>query len=196
MSITTSFGICQSSNCSSLTFNETTGAYSAGNPNGYGTPNDTNIGGTALLIISLSRGTSYTLSLTSSGFPSSDKTKEFIINATDIGYPSGSKIADQIITFQYIVTTALGTVIKQWKQTAFYCQANCCVSSMFIDLDTDCEDCDKARTARAIKANLMLQGLKYSANCIGNDPSTFNKTLTQLNKLCNNSKCSSCDQNT
>jgi hypothetical protein len=190
MSIVLSPNICQSTNCSSLIFKDGTGAYSINNTSGYGAPNESIAGASAYLIVTLSDGTSTTINITASGFPTTDTTLEYQIDADDIGYNVGDKIEDQIITIQYRVVTALTTIIVQTIQTALYCQVNCCVNSMFIDLDLECEDCLKTLGARAEKAHLMLQGLKYAANCL--DTTTFNKTLTQLNKLCNNSECSNC----
>ena len=191
MSLQLNYSICQASNCSSLTFNELTGAYSSTNPTGYGAPNDDIVvSATAELNITLADGTTSILSLTSSGFPTSDKSKEFIINATDIGYNSGEQIADQIISMEYVVVTDSGSIVRKQIDTSLYCQVNCCVNSMFIDLDTECSDCMATEGARAQQAYLMLQGLKASAGC-GNK-SAFNKILTQLQKLCSTTACSNC----
>ena len=191
MAITTQFSICQTGTCDSLIFNDVTGPYSITNTSGYGTPNESISGATAELIVTLADGTITTISLTAAGFPTTDKTLEYIITAEALGYSSGSKIADQLISFTYKVTTALTTIITQYKTQGFYCQVNCCVNSMFIDLDINCEDCMKSLGDRAMKAYIMLQGLKYSANC--GDSTTFTKTLAQLNKLCLNSSCSNCN---
>jgi hypothetical protein len=182
-------GICQSSNCSSLVFNDTTGAYSSDNQGGYGTPNKSTSGASAEIIFTLADGNSYTVALPNT-FPTTDSTVEYTIAATDLGYSSTDQIADQIISYQYKVTFSDTTTATQNGQASLYCQVNCCVNSMFIDLDINCDDCLKSLGERAMEAHLMLQGLKYSASC-GNS-TAFNKTLTQLNKLCQNSECSSC----
>ena len=110
MSIILVPSICQSSNCSSLIFKDGTGNYSITNINGYNAPNESIIGATAELIITLANGTVTTLSLTSAGFPTTNTLLEYTINASDIGYSSTSKIDDQIITIQYKVITALTTI--------------------------------------------------------------------------------------
>lgn len=188
MAITTSFTVCQSSNCATISFNETTGAYSGDNPTGYGAPNDTIVAATSTLIVTLADGS--TTTFIPSGFPTVDPTKVFTISASDLGYNSGDQIEDQIISFEYRVITDQASDIRQINSQAFYCQVNCCVTSMFIDLDLDCADCLDTLGDRASKAYLMLKGLEYSAAC-GNT-TTFNKTLSQLQKLCKNSKCTSC----
>lgn len=190
MAIVTSFDICESSTCSSLIFKDITGAYSLTNLYGYGSPNESISGATAELTVTLADGTVTVLDITADGFPTTDKTLELIINPEDIGYEEGDKIADQIIAFEYKVTTALGTIILQNIEQAFYCQVKCCVLSMFIDLDLECEDCMKSLGDRSMNAYIMLKGLEYSANC--GDKTTFNKTLTQLKKLCANSSCANC----
>ena len=187
MSIVTSFTICQKSNCSSLVFNDTTGPYSSDNTYGYNSPNESIIGATSELQVKLGNGSIVTVVLTD--FPTTDKTKEFTITGLTLGYSTGI-IPDQIIEFTYTITTALSTIITQVGNQGFYCNANCCVKSMFLDIDLDCEDCMKFKYDTLIKASLMLDGLKYSANC--GDTITFNKTLTQLNKICSNSECSNC----
>ena len=183
------FDICEPSNCVSLVFNDTTGAYDAdNNSTGYGTPNSVIAGATSILTITKADLTSYTISLPST-FPTVDKTLEYTIQASVIGYPS-SQIDDQIITAVYTVTLADTTVLTQTKTFALYGKVKCCVESMFIDLDIDCEDCMKSLGSRNTNAYLMLKGLEYSAGC-GNT-TVFNKTLTQLKKICGNTDCQSC----
>lgn len=189
MATVAQFSVCQDAKtCSSLTFNDTTGAYSATNLEGYGSPNETISGATATLAVTLASGDIYTIAL--GGFPTTDKELEFIISATDLGYASNEKIADQIMSFTYTVTYASGNVITQTKAIAFYCQATCCVNSMFFDYDVNCMDCIRESEARSRKAWTLLQGLKHSS--LSADTTTFNKTLAQLNKLCLNSECSNC----
>lgn len=197
MATTIQFKVCQSSNCSSIIFNDITGAYSLGdNPSGYGPPNSVIDGATAQLIITLSNGAEHTIpALTSppvfmAGFPTTDKTKEFIITSEALGYTPGSKIDDQIITIKYQVTLANNTVLTQIFQEALYCQVNCCVSSMFKDIDVNCIDCMNTKSDTTKQAWIMLQGLKHSAGC--SDVKTFNSTLSALKKLCSASGCSNC----
>ena len=189
MSIIHSPNICQNSNCSSLVFKDGTGAWSITNTNGYNSPNESIVGATASLIVTLADASVHTITLT--GFPTIDTTLEYTITASDLGYSSTAQITDQILSVQYRVVTALTTIITQNSQLALYCQVNCCVNSMFLDIDIDCDDCYTLQESKLRKANLMLQGLKYSANCL--DTTTFNKTLAQLNKICLNQECSNCN---
>jgi hypothetical protein len=173
--------------CSSIVFSDTTGAYSADNLNGYNAPNEDITSATAYLDITKPDNTIKRITLT--GFPTIVTTKEFIITGEDLDYSDGI-ILDGLYTFEYVVTTLLGTVIRQIQTQGFYCNVDCCVKTMFLDINVDCNDCIKSIEQNSIKAFIMLQGLKYSLNC--NKPTTFSNTLLQLNKLCTSSNCSSC----
>jgi len=191
MSVILSFEICQSGGCNSLIFKETTGAYNAEtNPNGWTDAELVNPTVADLTILQAD-GTSSTIDLLATGdFPTTDTTLEYEILPTQIGYSSDDdQILDQIITFTYTVTTDTGTYTQVISQ-AFYCQVQCCVNTMFVDLDFDCE-CQKDQIDLALKAFAMLQGLKQASGC-GN-VSNFNNILAQLNKLCANSSCSACN---
>lgn len=194
MAVILSFEICQSGGCDSLIFKETTGIYNATtNPNGWGAPNEATSDATeATLEIELGDGSLYTIDLFATGdFPTTDTTFEYEILPTDIGYSSDDdQIDDQIITFTYTVVTGTTTYTQVVKQ-AFYCQAQCCVNTMFINLDFEC-DCNKDQIDLALKAFAMLQGLKQASAC-GN-ATNFTNILTQLNKLCLNTNCSACNQ--
>lgn len=193
MAVVLSFEICEGSGCNSLIFKETTGAYNAEtNITGWGAPNEPTSDATAAtLTIELGDGTSYTIDLFATGdFPTTDTTFEYEILPTQIGYASDDdQIDDQIITFTYSVTTD-STTYTQVVVQAFYCQVQCCVNTMFVELDFEC-DCAQNEIDTALKAFAMLQGLKQASGC-GNT-TNFNNILTQLNKLCANSDCSACN---
>ena len=183
------FDICQPSGCSSLVFNDLTGAYNdPDNLTGYGLPNDDITAATASIAITLADGSSYTLAMPD--FPTIDKTKEFTINATDLGYSSDEKIADQIIDITYTVTLDGGDKIIQMGQVGLYCQVKCCVNNMFTDLDVNCVDCIEVAGKAERQAWTMLQGIIFAAEC--GDVTTFNQTLTQLQKACKNAGCANC----
>lgn len=194
MAVVLSFEICESSGCNSLIFKETTGAYNAStNPTGWGAPNkSTSDAVSAVLTILLGDGTSHTINLFATGnFPTTNQNFEYEILPTQIGYASDDdQIDDQIITFTYTVVTGTTTYTQVVVQ-AFYCQVQCCVNTMFVELDFEC-DCAQNEIDTALKAFAMLQGLKQASGC-GNT-TNFNNILTQLNKLCANSECSACNQ--
>jgi hypothetical protein len=86
MSVVLSFEICLESNCSGLSFKETTGAYSVSNPNGWNTPNDLLSSAlTATLTITMASGTAYVINLFTSSFPTIDTDLIYNIPNTSIG---------------------------------------------------------------------------------------------------------------
>jgi hypothetical protein len=193
MSIVLQFNVCESGSCNQLSFNELTGAYDAvNNPNGWGSPNPLTSDATAATLdVTLENGSTYTFDLFATGnFPTTDSGITFYIENTDLGYTTGTNILDQIITFVYTVVTPSG-IFTQTSVQAFYCNAQCCVNSMFLDLDFDgCSDCFTNNMEQALKAFTMLEGLKAASTC-GNS-SQFTNILTQLNKICSTSNCAGC----
>lgn len=194
MGLVLSTNVCEGSDCGSLIFSETTGLYNAEtNPTGYGAPNpSTSDIVSAELVITLANGTSYTIDLFATGdFPTTNTAFEYEILPTDIGYNSDNdQIEDQIITFVYTITTNTAVKYTQTVVQAFYCQVECCVNRMFLELDLDC-DCIKDEMDEALKAYAMLQGLKAAVNC-GNN-TAYTNILAQLTKLCGTNGCSSCN---
>lgn len=191
MAVELDFKICQSIDCSTFTFVDTTGSYnSVDNPGGWGSPNEEiSDARSANLNIVLSNGNSYNIDLFNTGyFPTTDINFQFDLTNEDFGYLTSSPIDDQIMNFTYTVTTSTETYTCNFQQ-AFYCQVQCCVMSMFIDIDIEC-DCSKNKIDTALKAYALLKGLIYSGNC-GNK-TNFNNILTQLNKICKNSNCKNC----
>lgn len=195
-SLVLNFEICQSNDCSSLTFVETTGLLSDTNLTGWNngllgaTNPSTSDATSAVLTITLASGNTYNIDLLATGFfPTYDTNFEYVIPNESFGYITGSPIADQIINFTYTVV-ALGVTYTQNIQQAFYCQAQCCVMSMFVDIDSTCDNCNEDKMDRALKAYALLKGLIAAANC-GNS-TYFNNILAQVNKLCLNSNCQNC----
>jgi hypothetical protein len=62
--------------------------------------------------------------------------------------------------------------------------------SMFLGIDSTCDNCNEDKMDRALKAYALLKGLIAAANC-GNS-TYFNNILAQVNKLCLNSNCQNC----
>lgn len=190
MAFIPNFSICESSGCNSLSFSETTGIESLSNPSGYGgaNPSTTNIA-SAILTVTLDNGTTYPFTLT----PTTDSSIEYTITPAQLGYTTlGATIPDQIITFKYTLITNASTPVTyiQVYVKAFYCKVECCVNTMFADLDFEC-DCSVDETNKALKAFAMLQGLKLAAGC--SNVTNFNNILTQLTKLCSTTSCGSCN---
>ena len=193
MSVILSFELCEGSTCNTLKFSETTGAYSLTNLNGWGVETETIASATSATLTitapgSTTASTPIDLFALSPSFPTITTTQEYSIPMTSLGLASTASMTDGVWYFLYTVV-ANGITFKQTVTQAFYCQVECCVKSMFKDLDYDC-DCSKEGLVKADKAWLMLQGLKYSANSGNKD--SFNKDLALLQKICKNSDCNNC----
>lgn len=196
MSLALSFDICQANTCQSMTFTETTGAYSASNLTGWGSPNlATSDVDTADLYITDPSGTvfSFDLLAQSPAWPTTSSTQEFEITPSDLSQGDGN-FTDGLYKFQYTVhptgdpsTSVITKVVYQ----LFYCNINCCVNQMFALITDPSCDCQADAIAAASKADALLTGLKRAAACA--KTTLFNSLLTILQKLCTNSNCNTCN---
>ena len=191
MALVLNFEICQTADCKTFTFTETTGVYNAStNPTGWGAPNPLTSNATsATLAINIAGGTVYTLNLFTSSFPSSVSSLEYDVTASLIGGASGAKITDGIYTFVYTVV-ASGVTYTQTIIKGIYCQVQCCVYSMFKSLVSTC-DCNATEKERALDAFILLKGL-ITSTASGNT-TNFNTDLAVLQKMCLNSNCTNCE---
>lgn len=195
MSLVLSFNICQANTCQSMTFTETTGAYSASNLTGWGAPNEaTSDALAAYLYITDPSGTVTTINLFTQtpAWPTTSSTQEYEITPSDLNQGSGN-FTDGLYKFVYkVFFDELGTDTTQTTvYQFFYCNINCCVNQMFAKIiDPSC-DCQADAIAAASKADALLTGLKRAAACA--KTSLFDSLLTILQKLCTNSNCNTCN---
>lgn len=194
--ISLDFNICLSGSCNTITFTETTGAFSSTNIYGWGSPNEaTSSAQTAVLEITDPTGvvTSINLFINSPAFPSSSNTNEYIITPSSIG-STEEKFSDGVYYFKYTVTRTSATAYSysQVVQKLFYCNAKCCVESLFADIDDFECDCNAVKLELAYKADKLLTGLKYMSKC--GQVNDFNELLDVISDLCDETgNCSSCD---
>lgn len=194
MALVVQQALCQASNCKSISFSELTGAYSITNTGGYGTPNPAlNTAISAVLEVTTPSNIIYTFNLftESPSWPTTDTTQEFIIYADDLGGSAGDSIPDGQYTLTYTVGFPASVEYDNTIVKLLYCQAKCCVYTMYADIDDITCDCCADQTLKANKANTLYQSL-VAAACRGNSIS-FNKILTAINKLCSNTNCSNCN---
>lgn len=196
-SIILNFNICESSNCDQLVFTDTTGSYSSTNTSGYGSPNDDISSVTATtLTITDPTGiiTVINLFTLSPSFPTTDSTQEYIISPSNIG-SLNTKFTDGIYIFIYSVTTVVNgvtTIYTQTVQKLFYCQAKCCIQSLFTAIDDfDC-DCNQSQIEEAYQGDILLRLLQRASGC--GSTSRFTEALTLIQSLCNTSStCTECN---
>lgn len=190
MALQLNFSTCVINACTEIRFTETTGVYSSANTGGWGTPNiDLSDAVTATLAITpYGSTTTYTLDLLATTlFPTDNISFTYDIPLSDIGSPTS--IVDGQWLFVYTITDATDTYTKSIYKY-FFCNSECCVTSMQPDIDT-CDCCKETSDYKNyILAWTQLQSLKKAAACGDSDNFTAIKKI--VDKLCLNSGCKTC----
>lgn len=189
MSVKLDFSICQSSNCKSITFTETTGTYdSTTNLTGWGALNELISDATEATLQVTIPGILgiVSIDLLSEGFPT-DTCLSTNITSVTLGLgTTETPLPDGVYTFTYTVTTSTN-IYYITKYVLLDCQVSCCVSQMLAKIpDTGC-DCDNTVVKNALLAYTYLQALKHAGKC-GNITKATN-LLDILNKICNKKSC-------
>lgn len=192
---TLDFDICIDASCSTMTFTELTGAYSASNTGGWGTPNvDTTDATVAILQITTPSGGIYTLDLFAQGFPVTNTSLEYTIPLTSLGLTTN--IPDGNWSFLYYVTGSDGGTpftYQAKKNFLFYCNSECCVNKLLADVNPEACDCDEDNEKlidNYLKATVFLDSLKNAARCY--QVTLFTTIKSIIDKLCANSGCTTC----
>ena len=122
MSIVLDFSICQQNNCKSFSFEETTGALTSQNVNGWGSSNDLTSAATAATLQVLTPDSNiftFNLFAQTPNWPTTSDTN-FYIYSSDLGMGSSSILLDGQYKFTYTVTTPTATYTKIVYKL-FYC---------------------------------------------------------------------------
>jgi len=192
MALQLSANVCQSADCKTLQFSETTREYNAlTNITGWGTPN-IDIGDVITATLSISGDnitTPIVFDLLTEGFPTIDENVIFEIANIDLLFGESSPIQDGFYTFLYEITTSTESYNVSVDKL-LYCVIECRVNSMLANLqisDPDCHNCKNEKTKQALLAWTYLQSLKLAARC--GDRTRFLKILKILNKITINQDC-------
>lgn len=184
------FDLCVTDACTQIRFTETTGFYSTTNTGGWGAPNITlgDVVTATLAITPYGSTTTYTINVEATSlFPTDNSSFTYNIPLSLIGNPTS--IVDGQWLFVYTVTTASATYTKTIYKY-FYCNTECCVTSMLPDVDT-CDCCKETTEYKNyILAWTHLQSLKKAAAC--GDETNFTAIKKIIDKLCLNSGCKTC----
>lgn len=190
MALVLKYNLCVTDGCTQIKFTENTGFYSTVNTTGWGTPNVllSNVV-SAVLTIKGPDGISHNVNLFSTAlFPSDTSNTEYTIPLASYGSPT--TITDGQWYFLYTVTMNDTTVYKTTVYKYFYCNLECCVNSMLLNIET----CDCCTTYDSYKnyvhAWTMLESLKDAAKC--GDVTRFTSIKKIIDKLCLNSGCKTC----
>ncbi len=189
MALQLSANICQSVDCKSLQFTETTRAYDATtNPTGWGTPNiDLSDAVTATLTVtSEDMPEDSVFDLLAEGFPTDDEDLIFTMSNEDLNFGLANTITDGSYNFLYEVTTDSQSYSVS-VDVLIYCNVKCAVYNMLANLQVKCHDCHVEDVKEALLAWTYLQSLIHAALC--GDKSRFEKILKILNKITINQDC-------
>ncbi len=188
------FDICQINGCSTMTFSETTGAYSANNLLGWNSPNPTIDDATsATLYITDPANSTFSIDLfsLSPSWPTTDSTQLFTIHTTDVGQANGNFL-DGLYKFQYVVyINDDEEYVTKIVYIYSFCNIECCVDKMFAKITDPSCDCQADAIAAASKADALLTALKKAAECGKTD--IFCSLLNVLSKICTNANCQTCN---
>ncbi len=187
------FEVCESNDCLSIQFSETTGLYDiTSNVGGWSSPNPSigNITSATLTILFPYNSSIQTVVIPSSllypTFPTTSSTTAYTIDSSTLAIGNGLQLPDGLYTFTYQVVGSEGTFTKI-KYILLSCQVKCCVSKLLAQVPTcDC-DCDSELIETAIMAKFWLDALCAAGQC-GNT-TAVNEILDILDRYCDWSSC-------
>lgn len=195
--------LCQTSNCKTIKFSETTGEYNASsNPGGWGTPNP-EVGDVTSTVVAftLPSGTISTFDSAELGvlnpfaaFPDDTGTLEVSLTMANFGGAATSAFADGVYSITYTVNGDVGvnTYTATVTQTFFLtCQIRCCIDKMFhLASQADCTDCKPEKLNNALEAESYLKAAEFAAAC--GKLEMAKKHLAKAQWICNNKNCTNC----
>ena len=195
--------LCQTSNCKTIKFSETTGEYNASsNPGGWGTPNP-EVGDVTSTVVAftLPSGTISTFDSAELGvlnpfaaFPDDTGTLEVSLTMANFGGAATSAFADGVYSITYTVNGNVGvnTYTATVTQTFFLnCQIRCCIDKMFhLASQADCTDCKPEKLNNALEAESYLKAAEFAAAC--GKLEMAKKHLAKAQWICNNKNCTNC----
>jgi len=185
------FSVCQSSDCQSFSFNETSGVYSLSNSGGWGGSNNFDIADAveARIIVTLPNGTiAPTLTLPTT-FPDSTGLVIKTITAGDLGLTGGLPDGIYNIEYQVDISNVNSNIVSfsARKSTFFSCTVKCCIDKLISKIAASECDCDDVALKNATLAHGLYLSLLYNAGC-GNTTEVAT-LLTRLTKLCSIQNC-------
>lgn len=183
MAISPTLSVCYKENNTLLQITDTTGAYSAGNTGGYGSPNDASTDITAAtILITFPNGTTQTVDVTSQ-ISAGVVVGNYVF--TDV---TPTSTADGIYSFLYTVTSSSGTVTSTLYKL-FTGKVRCCLDKLLKQVpDKLCTECE---TDAFMERIFLAEGLYASLCAMGGcyQTASITKVLTKLQALCDFEDC-------
>ena len=186
--------LCNSGDCKSLYFTETTGIYDVDeNPTGYGDPNPEVLAfeNGANLALTNPNGDTFIFTGTTYGLlPTDDDTYKFQILNTQLGLGADDKITDGLWYCTYTITQTQDVLDPIVESITFpfliSCSADCCLERLFSGLDITC-GCSNDKMMVYMRAKIALEAAKNAAEC-GN-LTAMQKDLDYVDFLCKTNNC-------
>jgi hypothetical protein len=197
--------LCQTSNCKTIKFSETTGEYNASsNPGGWSVPenatnpNPANVTSFSV-VFTLPDSTVTTFTNTNplfANFPDKTSTEEVSLTMANFGGAATSAFADGVYFITYTVNGGINaganTYTSVVTQTFFLtCQIRCCIDKMFhLASQADCTDCKPEKLNNALEAESYLKSAEFAAAC--GKIEMAKKHLAKAQWICNTKNCLNC----
>lgn len=174
---------CLTQNNTILQLKDITGAYSAGNTGGYGTPNEDSTDVTAAtILITFPNGETQTVDVQSQ-LAAAAISASFVFTDVEPDYTS-----DGVYYFLYTVTAPSGTYTYKFAKL-FLGNVRCCIDKLQVKVvDYVCDACE---TSTYIDRVHLAEGLYNSLLAMGgcNELTKIDKILTKLQALCDFESC-------
>lgn len=194
MALQVDFTVENGSNCKSIIFTETTGAYS--NPEtGYGSPNPTlaTVTSAILSIVNLTTITTYDdIEITAS-----ESNEQTIINTSDLeiaGVSIGDvTLPDGLYEFTYTVTVSDEVDYTQVVKSLFLCESCCKIKKLAANVDVDCGCCNDDCADdmwKFLEAHTLYKALTWSGAC--GSESEISENIENLQEFLINIDCKNC----
>ena len=165
-----------------ITFTETTGAYSGSNTSGYGMPNlDITDFIRADLTVTPPSGVPTTYNILASGFPSATNGTYDIVSATPF--------ADGIYTFFYEIEDNTGDIYDVTVIVGFYYNITVCIYKKICKLKLEDCNCDCSNDLLAHIAQMYIYFEKLKIEAAFGRVDAFNETLVVLQRMCAYEPC-------
>lgn len=191
------FTVENGSDCKSIIFTETTGAYHVStNPTGWGTPNPT-IGlvtSSTLTIQNLTTLVTYdaiTITPSSSNAQTTITTEDLLIDGVSIG---DITLPDGLYEFTYnIEVSSTRSTYQQVVKSLFLCESCCKIKKLATNVDINCGCCNDDcadNMWKFLEAHTLYKALQWSGVC--GSETEINSNIQSLQDYLININCKNC----
>lgn len=190
------FTVENGSDCKSIIFTETTGAYHAStNPTGWGTPNPAiaDVATSLLTIENLTTSTTYDdiiITPSSANAQTTITTEDLLIAGVSIG---DITLPDGLYEFTYNIVLDDETEYQAIVKSLFLCESCCKIKKLAVDVDIDCGCCNDDcadNMWKFLEAHTLYKALQWSGVC--GSETEINSNIQSLQDYLININCKNC----